>query len=60
MAPMPITLGTSLYKKYCEKNGIHTLYIDNANHSLEVEGKPYESIEVLKMVMEFIEVNSEF
>lgn len=60
-----IAIGTKdkahpVYKKYCEEKGIHTLYIDNANHSLEVEGNPYESIEVLKMVMEFIEVNSEF
>lgn len=43
------------YKDYCDTNDIKALYIDEANHSLEVEGKPYQSIEVLKNVMQFIE-----
>lgn len=42
------------YKKYCEKHKIYTLYIENANHSLEIQGQPYENIEILKKVMEFI------
>lgn len=44
-----------VYKKHCDANKIKTLYIKNANHSLEVENKPYESIEILKTVMRFIE-----
>ena len=43
------------YKNYCDTNDIKALYIDEANHSLEVEGKPYQSIEVLKNVIQFIE-----
>ena len=44
-----------IYKEHCDKNKIKVLYIKDANHSLEVEGQPYESIEVLKSVMRFIE-----
>lgn len=44
-----------LYKNHCEENKIKALYIKDANHSLEVEGQPYESIDVLKNVMRFIE-----
>ena len=44
-----------LYKNHCEENKIKALYIKDANHSLEVEGKPYESIDVLKSVMQFID-----
>lgn len=42
------------YKEHCEKNEIKVLYIENANHSLEIQGQPYENIEILKKVMEFI------
>ena len=42
------------YKEHCEKNEIKFLYIENANHSLEIQGQPYENIEILKKVMEFI------
>ena len=42
------------YKGHCEKNEIKALYIENANHSLEIQGQPYENIEILKKVMEFI------
>ena len=42
-------------KAYCDEHGIKPLYIVGANHSLEVEGKPYESLEILKDVMKFIE-----
>lgn len=44
-----------IYKEYCDKRKIKVLYIKDANHSLEVEGNPYESIDVLKGVMRFIE-----
>lgn len=44
-----------LYKNHCEANKIKALYVKDANHSLEVEGQPYESIDVLKSVMKFIE-----
>lgn len=44
-----------LYKNHCDENMIKALYIKDANHSLEVEGQPYESIDVLKSVMHFIE-----
>lgn len=43
------------YKNHCDENKIETMYIQGANHSLEVEGQPYESIDVLKRVMQFIE-----
>lgn len=43
-----------MYKVYCDANEIKALYINDANHSLEVVGKPYESIEVLKSVMQFM------
>lgn len=44
-----------IYKEYCDANGIKVLYINDANHSLEVMGNPYESMDVLKSVMRFIE-----
>jgi len=44
-----------IYKEHCDANGIKALYINDANHSLEVEGQPYESIDVLKRVIRFIE-----
>lgn len=44
-----------IYKEYCDANKIKVLYVNDADHSLEVEGKPYQSIDVLKMVMQFIE-----
>lgn len=43
------------YKEYCDTNKIKVLYVKDANHSLEVEGQPYESIDILKTVMQFIE-----
>ena len=44
-----------IYKEYCDKHNIKALYVDDANHLLEVANKPYESINVLKSVMQFIE-----
>ena len=43
------------FKNCCDENKIKALYVKDANHSLEVEGQPYESIDVLKSVMQFIE-----
>ncbi len=45
-----------VYKRYCENNRVKTLFIENANHSLEVEGQPLQSIDILKRVMEFIDI----
>lgn len=42
-------------KAYCDEHGIKPLYVKGANHSLEVEGKPFESLEILKDVMRYIE-----
>lgn len=42
-------------KKYCDEHGIKPLYIEGANHSLEVEGKLFESLEILRDVMRYIE-----
>ena len=43
------------YKEYCDTNRIKVLYVNDANHSLEVGGQPYKSIDILKNVMRFIE-----
>ena len=40
---------------YCDERGIQPLCIEGANHSLEVEGRPFESLEILKDVMKFVE-----
>lgn len=42
-------------KEYCDEHGIKPLYIEGANHSLEVKGKPFESLEILRDVMRYIE-----
>ena len=42
-------------KAYCVAHGIKPLYIEGANHSLEVEGKPFESLDILRDVMRYIE-----
>lgn len=43
------------YKEYCDANSIKALYVEGANHSLEVEGQPYQSMDILKTIMQFIE-----
>lgn len=43
-------------KAYCDKQEIRPLYIEGANHSLEVEGKLFESLEILRDVMRYIEI----
>ena len=55
-----VVIGTSdkayqVYRDYCDINGINAMYVNEANHSLEVEGQPYQSMNVLKKVMQFIE-----
>ena len=55
-----IVIGTKdkayeIVKTTCDEKQIAAVYIEDANHSLEIEGKPYESIDVLKRVLEFIE-----
>lgn len=55
-----IVIGTKdkayeIVKTTCDEKHIAAVYIEDANHSLEIEGKPYESIDVLKRVLEFIE-----
>lgn len=42
-------------KAYFDEHGITPLYIEGADHSLEVEGKPFESLEILKDVMKVVE-----
>lgn len=42
-------------KAYFDEHGIKPLYVEGANHSLEVEGKPFESLEILRDVMRYIE-----
>jgi len=42
-------------KAYFDEHGITPLYIEGANHPLEVDGKPFESLEILKDVMRYIE-----
>ena len=41
-------------KAYFDEHGIKPLYIEGANHSLEVEGEPFESLEILKEVIHHI------
>ena len=42
-------------KTYFDEHGIQPMYIEGADHSLEVKGKPFESLEILKDVMRYIE-----
>lgn len=42
-------------KAYFDEHGVQPMYIEGANHSLEVEGEPFESLEILRDVMRYIE-----
>lgn len=42
-------------KAYFDEHGMRPMYIEGADHSLEVKGKPFESLEILKEVMKYIE-----
>lgn len=41
-------------KTYFDEHEIPPMYIDGADHSLEVKGKPFESLEILRNVMEYV------
>lgn len=43
------------YKKHCDESGIEALYIENANHSLEVEGSVFCNLEIIEKVMKYID-----
>lgn len=44
-----------LFKEHCAKHRIPALFIEGGDHSLEIADKPFESIEVLKKVLTFIQ-----
>lgn len=46
----------SLYRNLCEEKDVKALYIEDADHSLEISNEPYASIQVLNRVMHFIEM----
>ena len=55
-----VVIGTNdkayeLYKSFCDDNQINSLYVEGADHSLEIPMQLYNSIEVLECVMCFIE-----
>ena len=55
-----VVLGTkdkacTVYKNLCEEKSVKALYIEGADHSLEIVNRPFESISVLENVMKFIE-----
>lgn len=42
-------------KAYFDERGIQPMYVEGADHSLEVKGKAFESLEILKEVIRYIE-----
>lgn len=42
-------------RAYFDEHGIRPMYIEGADHSLEVKGKLFESLEILRDVMRYIE-----
>lgn len=48
----------SVYKKHCEEHNVKVLYIEDGDHSLEIQGEPYKNIDILKQVMQFVDENS--
>ena len=42
-------------KTYFDEHGIQPMYVEGADHSLEVKGKPFESLEILRDVMKHID-----
>ena len=42
-------------KTYFDEHGIIPLYIEGANHSLELKEKPFESLQILQDVMKYID-----
>ena len=41
----------SLFKEICEKKSVKALYIEGADHSLEISSKPFASIQALEEVL---------
>lgn len=55
-----VVIGTNdkayqFYKDYCDDNNIKALYVEGADHSLEIAKRPYDSIQALEQVIRFIE-----
>ena len=55
-----VVIGTNdkayeMFKSYCDNNQIKALYIEGADHSLEIANQLYSSIQTLERVMRFIE-----
>lgn len=44
----------SFYKEQCEEKNVTALYIEGADHLLEIQDSPFDSIKVLENVMQFI------
>lgn len=42
-------------KAYFDEHDIRAMYIEGANHSLEIKGRLFESLEILKDVIKFVE-----
>ncbi len=58
-----VVIGTAdetypLYKKICDEHNINALYIEDGDHSLEVQEEPYKNIDILKQVMQFLDEKS--
>lgn len=43
-------------EKYLDN--VKVLYIEDGDHSLEIQGEPYKNIDILKQVMRFVDENS--
>ena len=50
-----LDMAYEMYKNYCEEKNTKHLFIEGADHSLEIAKQPYKSMEVLNKVMHFIE-----
>ena len=48
----------SVCKKHCETYNINALYIEDGDHSLEVNEELYKNIDILKQVMQFVDEKS--
>lgn len=54
-----IVIGTNdnaypFYKELCERKNVEALYIETADHLLEIQNRPFDSIRVLENVLKFI------
>ena len=48
----------SVCKKHCDTYNISALYIEDGDHSLEVQGETYKNIDILSQVMQFVNEKS--